>query len=32
LQIVPKAGHYAAFEQPEEVAILLKRFLEQTAK
>jgi pimeloyl-ACP methyl ester carboxylesterase len=32
LQIVPKAGHYAAFEQPEEVAILLKRFLEQRAK
>ena len=32
LQIVPKAGHFAAFEQPEEVAILLKRFLEQAAK
>ena len=32
LQIVPKAGHLAAFEQPEEVAIVLKRFLEQTAR
>ena len=32
LQIVPKAGHFAAFEQPEEVAVVLKRFLEQAAK
>ncbi len=32
LQIVPKAGHCAAFEQPEEVGILLKRFLEHAAK
>lgn len=28
LQIVRKAGHYAPLEQPDEVAILLKRFLE----
>jgi len=32
LQIVPKAGHLAAFEQPEEVAIVLMRFLDQTVK
>jgi pimeloyl-ACP methyl ester carboxylesterase len=32
LQIVPKAGHLAAFEQPEEAAVMLKRFLEQTAR
>lgn len=32
LQIVQKAGHFAAFEQPEEVAMALKRFLEQAVK
>lgn len=32
VQIVPKAGHFAAFERPDEVGILLRRFLEQTAR
>jgi pimeloyl-ACP methyl ester carboxylesterase len=32
LQIVPKAGHYAPFERPEDVGILLRRFLEQTVR
>jgi len=32
LQIVQKAGHFAAFEQPEEVAIALGRFLERAVK
>ena len=32
LQIVPKAGHYAVFERPAEVGIILKQFVEQTAR
>jgi pimeloyl-ACP methyl ester carboxylesterase len=32
LQIVAKAGHYAAFERPAEVGIVLKQFLDQTAR
>jgi len=32
LQLVSKAGHYAAFERPDEVGVMLKRFLEQTAR
>jgi len=32
LQIVAKAGHCAAFERPAEVGIMLKQFIEQTAR
>ena len=32
LQIVAKAGHYAPFERPAEVGIILKQFIEQTAR
>jgi pimeloyl-ACP methyl ester carboxylesterase len=32
LQIAAKAGHYAPFERPAEVGILLKQFLDQAAR
>jgi pimeloyl-ACP methyl ester carboxylesterase len=32
LQIVAKAGHYAAFERPAEVGIVLKQILDPTAR
>ena len=28
LRVIPKAGHYSAWEQPEEVAKLLRQFLD----
>jgi pimeloyl-ACP methyl ester carboxylesterase len=28
LQVIPRAGHYAALEQPEEFARLLRSFLD----
>jgi 3-oxoadipate enol-lactonase len=28
LRVIPKAGHYAAFEQPEAVGLLLRQFLD----
>jgi pimeloyl-ACP methyl ester carboxylesterase len=30
LRVIPKAGHYSPWEQPEEAARLLRQFLEQT--
>jgi len=30
MKVVPKAGHYAAWEQPEEVGKLLRQFLDST--
>ncbi len=32
LKIVRRAGHYAAFEQPEEVGRLVREFLEQNGR
>jgi hypothetical protein len=29
MRVIPKAGHYSAWEQPEEVGILLRQFLER---
>jgi 3-oxoadipate enol-lactonase len=29
LRVIPKAGHYSPWEQPEEVGKLLRQFLEQ---
>jgi pimeloyl-ACP methyl ester carboxylesterase len=29
LRIIPKAGHYSAWEQPEEAGKLLRQFLDQ---
>jgi pimeloyl-ACP methyl ester carboxylesterase len=31
LRVIPKAGHYAAFEQPELAARLLREFLDSVA-
>jgi pimeloyl-ACP methyl ester carboxylesterase len=28
LRVIPKAGHYAAFEQSESVGVLLRQFLD----
>jgi len=30
MKVVPKAGHYSAWEQPEEVGKLLRQFLDST--
>jgi pimeloyl-ACP methyl ester carboxylesterase len=30
LRVIPKAGHYSPWEQPEEAALLLRQFLEHT--
>ncbi len=30
LKIIPKAGHYAPWEQPEAVGIVLRQFLDRT--
>jgi len=32
MKVVPKAGHYAAWEQPEEVGKLLRQFLDSTQR
>jgi 3-oxoadipate enol-lactonase len=32
LKVLPKAGHYAAWEQPEEVGKLLRQFLDSTQR
>jgi pimeloyl-ACP methyl ester carboxylesterase len=29
LRVIPKAGHYSPWEQPEEAAKLLRQFLER---
>jgi pimeloyl-ACP methyl ester carboxylesterase len=29
LRVIPKAGHYSPWEQPDEVVKLLRQFLEQ---
>ena len=28
LKVIPKVGHYSPFEQPEQVGLLLRRFVE----
>ncbi len=32
LRVIPKAGHYAAFEQPQAVGLLLRQFLDSAYK
>jgi pimeloyl-ACP methyl ester carboxylesterase len=30
LKVIPKAGHYAPWERPEEVGTILRQFLDDT--
>ena len=32
LRVIPKAGHYAAWEQPEAVGTILRQFLDEAAR